>query len=134
MQQLLDQGVKFDQRKLREVGKLFGCSHSAIRADITRLTTTTSASIHPTPNIRKQIYERDGYTCQYCGTTEANEFIIEHVIPASKNGVAKPYNLVVACQSCNVKKGRSIWIPNNLDYITKGNKRWKQKIIDLAEN
>jgi hypothetical protein len=132
VEDLLDQGIKFNLQKMRQVGAMFGCSHSAIRADIMQLTKTTDMSVHLTPNMRKQIYKRDGHKCQYCGTTEAYEFIIEHVIPASMDGVAKPYNLVVACQSCNVKKGRSVWIPNNLGIVTKGHKSWRKKIIELS--
>ncbi|QYK62627.1 HNH endonuclease [Paenibacillus sp. S25] len=30
---------------------------------------------------------------------------IDHVIPESKGGLTEPHNLVIACKSCNSKKG-----------------------------
>lgn len=55
--------------------------------------------------LRKQILERDGYTCQYCGdaTYERDWLVLEHVIP---NGPSTAENLVAACRPCNKRKGR----------------------------
>ena len=52
---------------------------------------------------RAMIYKRDGNKCQYCGSTRS--LTIDHVIPRSKGGDDSWENLVVACASCNVKKG-----------------------------
>lgn len=53
--------------------------------------------------LREQIMARDGYACVYCGSTEA--LGVDHIIPYSKGGATAPFNLVVACLSCNAKKG-----------------------------
>jgi len=55
---------------------------------------------------RRNIYLRDGYTCQYCGVQfSAKNLTWDHVVPKSKGGRNCWENLVTACQSCNQKKG-----------------------------
>ena len=49
------------------------------------------------------IYKRDRNKCQYCGATK--KLTIDHVIPRSKGGGDTWENMVVACSSCNIKKG-----------------------------
>lgn len=48
------------------------------------------------------LYKRDGYKCQYCGSTRS--LTIDHVLPKSKGGGDTWENLVTCCCSCNVKK------------------------------
>lgn len=52
---------------------------------------------------KSMIYKRDDNKCQYCGSTRS--LTIDHVIPKSKGGGDTWNNLVVACCSCNAKKG-----------------------------
>ena len=55
---------------------------------------------------RRNIFERDKNTCQYCGKKFARpELTIDHVVPRSKGGYDSWTNLVLACVKCNVKKG-----------------------------
>lgn len=54
---------------------------------------------------RAMIYKRDNHTCQYCGATK--KLTIDHVIPKSRGGEDTWENLVVACSSCNTKKGHT---------------------------
>lgn len=54
---------------------------------------------------RRNIFERDKHTCQYCGRRlSKSELTIDHVIPQSKGGQDTWENLALACVSCNVKK------------------------------
>lgn len=56
---------------------------------------------------RQEIYERDNYTCQYCGadlSSNPRTQSIDHVIPLTKGGTHQKSNLVTACKSCNLKK------------------------------
>ncbi len=55
----------------------------------------------------KKVYERDKYTCQYCGYNlkNCNEFLplhIDHIKPFSCNGGNAMTNMVVSCQECNL--------------------------------
>lgn len=44
--------------------------------------------------------------CQYCfEEVEANDIQFDHVLPISRGGINHPQNLVVACSSCNQRKG-----------------------------
>lgn len=52
---------------------------------------------------KNTIYKRDNNTCQYCGSK--SKLTLDHVIPKSKGGEDTWDNLVVACSSCNIKKG-----------------------------
>jgi 5-methylcytosine-specific restriction endonuclease McrA len=61
----------------------------------------------PRPRVkltRKEIFLRDGYTCQYCGIRTSN-LTIDHVIPRSRGGSHTWDNVVAACQPCNHRKG-----------------------------
>jgi 5-methylcytosine-specific restriction endonuclease McrA len=55
---------------------------------------------------RKNIFVRDGYRCQYCGTRkkDGSELELEHVLPKSRGGRNTWDNLVAACRECNQKK------------------------------
>lgn len=54
--------------------------------------------------LREQVFERDKYTCQYCGCQEG-PFECDHVVPVSKGGGDDPDNLKTACKPCNRSKG-----------------------------
>ncbi|MFA9405812.1 MAG: HNH endonuclease [Anaerolineales bacterium] len=61
----------------------------------------------PRPRVRltkKEIFRRDGFTCQYCGKSYKH-LTIDHVIPRHLGGVHEWSNLVTACPQCNMKKG-----------------------------
>ena len=54
---------------------------------------------------RRNIFERDKHTCQYCRKKLSKaELTIDHVIPQSKGGKDTWENLALACVKCNVKK------------------------------
>jgi len=54
---------------------------------------------------RKNIFERDHNTCQYCGKKQSREDLtIDHVIPRSRGGKNTWDNLVIACYPCNARK------------------------------
>jgi len=54
---------------------------------------------------RRNVYARDGNTCQYCGRERATKDLsLDHVIPRSRGGRSTWENLVVACHGCNRRK------------------------------
>lgn len=56
------------------------------------------------PLTKREIFRRDNYTCQYCGSHNG-PLTIDHVIPRHIGGEFSWSNLVTACQQCNRKKG-----------------------------
>jgi len=55
---------------------------------------------------RRNIFERDRNTCQYCGGQfNKADLTIDHVVPRSRGGRDTWVNLVLACVKCNVRKG-----------------------------
>ncbi|MED5353958.1 MAG: HNH endonuclease [Nitrospinota bacterium] len=53
---------------------------------------------------KKNILRRDNYTCQYCGKSN-QPLTVDHIMPKSRGGKTNWTNVVVACKSCNLKKG-----------------------------
>jgi 5-methylcytosine-specific restriction endonuclease McrA len=66
---------------------------------------------------RNMIYKRDGYSCQYCGSTR--NLTIDHVIPRSKGGQDTWENLVACCDKCNVSKGNKYLHETNMKLRSK---------------
>ncbi len=50
---------------------------------------------------RRQILQRDGYTCQYCGHTSQLE--AHHIRARHKGGTDSPENLVTLCEMCHAQ-------------------------------
>lgn len=58
----------------------------------------------PIPNdIRWNIWQRDNFTCQYCGRRE--NLSVDHIYPESRGGATTENNLATACRKCNSIKG-----------------------------
>lgn len=53
---------------------------------------------------RREIFARDGHTCQYCGRY-GGDLTVDHVLPRSRGGQHTWDNVVTACRSCNHRKG-----------------------------
>lgn len=54
---------------------------------------------------RFNVFLRDGFSCQYCGSGERDLLTFDHVIPRSRGGKTTWDNVVAACSPCNLKKG-----------------------------
>ena len=55
---------------------------------------------------RENIYIRDKYKCQYCGSRmDARDLTYDHVIPKAMGGKTAWENIVTCCLPCNKKKG-----------------------------
>jgi 5-methylcytosine-specific restriction endonuclease McrA len=58
---------------------------------------------------RNNIFERDGYTCQYCGKKfERKDLNIDHVIPRARGGRTTWENVVASCVPCNTRKSNHL--------------------------
>ena len=69
--------------------------------------------------LRRRVFERDGYTCRYCGASgEGVSFHADHVYPESKGGETTLNNLATACAGCNHKKYTSVGMwPKPIGYF-----------------
>ena len=88
------------QFALPEVVRLVEFDEHIVRGEIT--------------HTRHNVFYRDNYTCQYCGSKCArSDLTIDHVIPKSRRKefnltieeIGAWNNVVCACQECNVTKG-----------------------------
>jgi len=52
---------------------------------------------------RFNLFLRDSFTCQYCGSGE--ELTFDHINPRSRGGRTTWENIVTACARCNLMKG-----------------------------
>jgi len=54
---------------------------------------------------RKAIFQRDKYTCMYCGKKPSViDLTIDHIIPRCQGGKTDWLNVAIACVDCNRKK------------------------------
>lgn len=58
------------------------------------------------PDIKAQVWQRDGGRCVECGSTHYLEF--DHIIPLSRGGATSVANLQILCRGCNRDKGEHI--------------------------
>jgi 5-methylcytosine-specific restriction endonuclease McrA len=52
---------------------------------------------------RREVFTRDGFTCQYCGR-HAKVLTLDHVVPRVRKGPSTWENVVTACPACNHRK------------------------------
>ena len=58
---------------------------------------------------RQNVFERDEYTCQYCGKNfEGRDLNLDHVIPRDKGGKNSWENIVTSCIRCNTRKANKL--------------------------
>ena len=91
-------------------GKAEGLEHDSkhlVRSDmhlptVIRLRQFVRVPFRQVPMTRRNVFQRDNHTCQYCGSREL--LSIDHVIPRSRGGTDAWDNVTTACTSCNVRK------------------------------
>ena len=54
---------------------------------------------------RFNVFLRDSFTCQYCGSTARDHLTFDHVRPRCEGGRTTWENIVAACSPCNLRKG-----------------------------
>tara|TARA_R110000765_G_scaffold265862_1_gene365332 strand:- start:5107 stop:5658 length:552 start_codon:yes stop_codon:yes gene_type:complete len=55
---------------------------------------------------RFKVFDRDGFTCQYCGQQPPDVTLhVDHIFPVSKGGTNDIDNLSTSCMDCNGGKG-----------------------------
>lgn len=54
---------------------------------------------------KREVFKRDNYQCQYCGSTTRSTLTIDHVVPKAMSGESSWENCVTSCKTCNNTKG-----------------------------
>lgn len=54
-------------------------------------------------DVRRAVYERDGFACVFCGAFEP--LSLDHIQPFSKGGADTVDNLRTLCLPCNIERG-----------------------------
>jgi hypothetical protein len=96
--------------------------------DYVKLPLSKIMNINPS---RSMIYKRDNHTCQYCGAR--SKLTIDHVLPRSRGGEDTWENLVVACSSCNTKKGSMLLEHTGMKLARKPKAPVNKMIFDLEK-
>lgn len=86
------------QGRVIDDGRLSGWGRFKAAADIYR----QSAEVWMQTRVR--IFERDDFTCHYCGARGV-ALECDHVVPVSQGGSSNGDNLVTSCRDCNRSKG-----------------------------
>ena len=73
------------------------------RPEVIRLVYMVRKPLHRRKLSRREVFQRDGYVCQYCGK-RSTQLTLDHVIPRCKGGQHTWENVVTACQRCNHRK------------------------------
>ncbi|HYF52158.1 MAG TPA: HNH endonuclease [Planctomycetota bacterium] len=69
---------------------------------------------------RRNIFERDENTCQYCSKKfDRSELTLDHVVPRSRGGTSTWTNIVLACIKCNMRKGDRLLSEINMKLLKK---------------
>ena len=58
--------------------------------------------------VRREVVQRAGNRCEYCGLSQAGQeavFHVDHIIPIAADGPTVLDNLALACVSCSLRKG-----------------------------
>lgn len=55
---------------------------------------------------RRLVYERDDFTCRYCGAR--SDLTVDHIHPEVLGGTTTLDNLQTLCRSCNCRKGARV--------------------------
>ena len=92
-------------------GKAEGLEHESrsLRQDflaptVIRLRQFVRIPFKELPLTRRNVFQRDPHTCQYCGY-RGEKLSLDHVIPRSRGGKDTWENVTTACIRCNVRKG-----------------------------
>jgi hypothetical protein len=57
--------------------------------------------------IRFEVFKRDSFTCQYCGTKAPDVILeVDHIKPVKEGGNSDLMNLITSCFNCNRGKGK----------------------------
>ena len=90
--------IDHDARELRSAARRFPWPHVIRLVSYVRVPRVAQRKVS-----RKALFARDGFRCQYCGTS--GKLTLDHVVPRSRGGRSVWENIVASCAPCNLRKG-----------------------------
>ena len=114
---------------------LRGCDWKMLVPEVIVLTDYAGISRRNVKFSRKNIFERDRYTCQYCGERHRRaDLNLDHVLPKSRGGTSCWENVVLACYTCNSRKDNRLPVEAKMQLLRKPRKPdWRDvKLPSLA--
>lgn len=78
---------------------------------------------------RFNVFLRDRFTCQYCGSKQ--DLTFDHVVPRSRGGQTRWDNVVAACSPCNLAKGSAM--PDDAGYRPR-QEPYRPTVFELHRN
>src|SRR4029453_8804481 len=88
-------------RPLRSAGDTFRGPHVIRLVQYVRVPRAVKRKIS-----RRALFARDGWRCQYCGST--GKLTLDHGTPRSGGGASVWENVVTSCAPCNLRKGNRL--------------------------
>ena len=84
---------------------------------------------------RFNVFLRDNFTCQYCyNKFSGNDLTFDHLVPKCLNGKTAWTNVVSACTSCNLKKGRKLIHNTDMKLYKKPFKPSASQLLNNGKN
>ena len=85
---------------------------------------------------RENIFQRDEYTCQYCGTPHREHNLnLDHVIPRDQGGQTSWENIVTACIGCNSRKANRLPHQAGMHLLKKPHRpKWRTFASEIDES
>jgi CRISPR/Cas system Type II protein with McrA/HNH and RuvC-like nuclease domain len=82
-------------------------------------------------SVRFKVFERDSFTCRYCGrNSEVITLEVDHIHPKSKGGTDHIENLATSCSDCNRgKAGRVLKSAPMVDYLAMAQEMREQELV-----
>lgn len=84
---------------------------------------------------RQNVFQRDGFVCQYCGNTFRDEDLnLDHVIPRDRGGQTSWENIVTSCIRCNTKKANQLPHQAGMHLFKKPHRpKWRTFVSEIGD-
>lgn len=77
-----------------------------------------SSRVPISPKLRFTVLLRDDFACRYCGARAPEARLhVDRIVPVADGGATAAWNLVAACQECNLGKGTLSVISRSIELV-----------------
>lgn len=78
--------------------------------------------------LRFEVFERDNFTCQYCGRSAPDTVLhVDHIRPVSQGGGDDIANLITSCMACNLGKSDHVLFGDEPETMTGLQQAWRDR-------